>query len=66
MINFDNITLTFRPLPDDVPVAVRIRHLLKYALRAQRLRCVTAFGEPPEPAATHQPAPDARSADGAG
>jgi hypothetical protein len=33
-------TLTFLPLTDEVPIEVRVRQLLKYALRAQRLRCV--------------------------
>jgi hypothetical protein len=58
-----NITLVFKALTDDVPVGVRLRRLLKYALRAQRLKRVAAFGEPPEPTtATHQPTPDARPA----
>jgi hypothetical protein len=37
-----DIGLVFRPLPDPegVPVAVRVRRLLKYALRALRLKCV--------------------------
>jgi hypothetical protein len=29
-----------RPLPSDVPEALRIRRLLKTALRVHRLRCV--------------------------
>jgi hypothetical protein len=33
-------TLSFTPLADDVPAEVRVRHLLKFALRAQRLKCV--------------------------
>jgi hypothetical protein len=66
MHDTDDITLTFRPLPDDVPVSVRVRHLLKYALRAQRLRCVAMVGVPTVPAATPQPAPETRSADEAG
>jgi hypothetical protein len=36
----DLVKLTFRPLADDVPVAIRLRQLLKHALRALRLRCV--------------------------
>jgi hypothetical protein len=36
----DDWRLVFRPLPDDVPVPVRIRHLLKIALRSLRLKCV--------------------------
>jgi hypothetical protein len=48
--------ITLKPLPDDVPVAVRIRALLKTALRRDRLRCVS-LKEPP--AATHQTAPEA-------
>jgi hypothetical protein len=33
-------TLTFTPLADAVPAEVRVRQLLKYALRAQRLKCI--------------------------
>jgi len=33
-------TLTFRVLPDAVPAAIRVRRLLKTALRRDRLRCV--------------------------
>jgi hypothetical protein len=32
-------TLTFETLLDKTPVAVRVRRLVKYALRCQRLRC---------------------------
>lgn len=32
--------LTLRPTPGDVPAAVRLRAVLKYALRACGLRCV--------------------------
>jgi hypothetical protein len=32
--------LTFRPLPSDVPVEVRVRRLLKISLRAFGLKCV--------------------------
>lgn len=44
------LKLTFRPLPDpdDVPVAVRIRRLLKYALRVCRLRLVAMEGTIPD------------------
>jgi hypothetical protein len=43
------VRLTFRPLPDPggPPVAVRVRLLLKYALRAVRLRCVKVEDAPP-------------------
>jgi hypothetical protein len=34
------VKLTFRALPADSPFAVRLRHLLKTALRGCRLRCV--------------------------
>jgi hypothetical protein len=34
-----DIRLTFRPLADDVPVPVRLRRLLKTALRQLRLKC---------------------------
>jgi hypothetical protein len=45
-----DIILTFRPLPDaeDVPVGVRVRQLLRTALRRDRLRCVRVEGLPPE------------------
>jgi hypothetical protein len=45
-----DIVLTFRPLPDaeDVPVGVRVRQLIKTALRRDRLRCVRVEGLPPE------------------
>ena len=36
-----DIRLTLHPLPDDVPVEVRLRQLLKVALRRFRLRCVS-------------------------
>jgi hypothetical protein len=32
------IVLKFTPLSDTVPVAVRVRQVLKFALRGQRLR----------------------------
>lgn len=35
-----DIRLVLRPLPDEVPVAIRLRQLLKYALRAQGFRLV--------------------------
>lgn len=31
-------TITFRPLKSEVPAAIRVRQLLKYALRVQGLR----------------------------
>jgi hypothetical protein len=45
-----DIVLTFRPLPDaeDVPVGVRVRQLLRTALRRDRLKCVKVEGLPPE------------------
>ena len=42
----DLIVLVLKPLPDDVPVAVRVRALLKTALRRDRLRCVS-LAQPP-------------------
>jgi hypothetical protein len=36
----ETITVTLTPLPDDRPVEVRVRQLLKYARRAQALRAV--------------------------
>ncbi len=35
-----DVRLTLRPLPDEVPTDIRLRRLLKYALRALGLRCV--------------------------
>jgi hypothetical protein len=40
----DDWRLTFRPLVDSVPVAVRVRQLLKYAWRVCRLHCVAVEG----------------------
>jgi hypothetical protein len=37
----ERFTLTVEALPDDVPAAVRLRSLLKRALRSFRLRCVS-------------------------
>jgi hypothetical protein len=34
------VTLEFEPLPDTVPVAIRVRRLLKNALRAEKLRAI--------------------------
>lgn len=44
------ITITFRALPDrhNTPVSVRIRALLKTALRRDRLKCLRVEGLPPE------------------
>jgi hypothetical protein len=60
----DTYTLTFRPLPDEAPAAIRVRRLLKHALRALRLKCVRIVDLPPDPSAT-QPSvspPDAPEA----
>ena len=35
------VTLHLLPLPDDIPVAIRLRAQLKTALRRRRLRCVS-------------------------
>jgi hypothetical protein len=58
----ERITLVFEPLPCEAPPAVRIRRLLKYALRSQRLKCVRITGEadvqtsaPLGPSAEEQP-----------
>jgi hypothetical protein len=40
------IILHLRPLPCDVPVAIRLRQLLKTALRRDRLKCVRVEGLP--------------------
>jgi hypothetical protein len=56
--------LTLRPLPDAVPVEHRLRRLLKWALRAGRLRCLTVEalpeGHPPAAAPPDSPGDDAR------
>ena len=57
--------LHLRPLPSDVPDAVRIRGLLKVALRRFKLRAldVAQLPEPPRPvASTRRQAQDARQA----
>jgi hypothetical protein len=33
-------TITLRPLKSDVPTIIRIRAILKYALRACKLMCI--------------------------
>ena len=57
------IILQFRALPSDVEAPIRVRHLLKRALRSYGLECVKVIGlpdswdafTPPEPAATIKP-----------
>jgi hypothetical protein len=44
-----DIRLVLRPLPDDVPVEVRLRQLLKVALRRFRLKGVSVETARPEP-----------------
>ncbi len=51
----DEVRLTFRALPDDVPPAIRIRRLLKHALRSLGLKCVRVEGAAPE--VTENPGP---------
>lgn len=53
------IVLRFRALPDDVPLGVRVRRVLKYALRSERLRLVHASMPPEPPRGTHQLRQDA-------
>jgi hypothetical protein len=36
----EQVEVTLRALPDDVPFAVRLRAVLKYARRSCRLRCL--------------------------
>jgi hypothetical protein len=43
--------IEIRPLPADVPAAVRVRRFLKSALRAYGLKCESVRGKPPEDAA---------------
>jgi hypothetical protein len=57
--------LVLEPLDDDVPVAVRVRHVLKRELRDYRLRCVSielAASAPPETAANPPRPPDPSAA----
>ena len=44
--------LTLRPLPSSIAPAIRLRALLKYALRACRLRCVHVEELPADSGAT--------------
>ncbi len=37
--NGERFRLTLRDLPDDLPVAIRLRHVLKCLLRAWAFRC---------------------------
>jgi hypothetical protein len=39
------LILTLEPLPCSVPVRIRVRQLLKTALRRDRLRCVRVNGD---------------------
>jgi hypothetical protein len=36
----EQVQITLRALPDTVPLAIRLRAVLKFALRSCRLRCV--------------------------
>ena len=40
--------IEFRPLADDIPAAIRMRRLLKFALRTLRLKAERISGKPPE------------------
>jgi hypothetical protein len=51
------IILELTPLASDVPVAVRLRHLLKFALRAQQLRAVEIRESPADAPAVAQAGP---------
>jgi hypothetical protein len=49
--------LTLRPLKDSIPAIVRLRSLLKIALRTFRLECLEAReGDPPTDPPTPSPA----------
>lgn len=43
-----NVTITFRALPSSIPASIRVRRLLKIALRMLDLRCVEARPIAPE------------------
>lgn len=47
MTDQDDWRLTFHPLAHDAPIPIRIRHLLKRALRDWGLKCTKIEG--PEP-----------------
>jgi hypothetical protein len=42
----EQVEITLRALPDAVPVAVRLRAVLKFALRSCRLRCLRVIDVP--------------------
>ena len=46
MSNDPDILLVLRPLPDDLPVAVRLRAALKTLLRRDKLRCLKVTDVP--------------------
>ena len=67
MADQDNeIVLRFVPLADDIGVGVRVRALLKTALRRDRLKCVGQTLPPEPPDAGHQPPQAGRSPSQAG
>lgn len=41
-----DLVIVLRPLPSDVPLGVRLKGVLKYALRAADLKCVEAVEVP--------------------
>lgn len=57
MNDSQQIVITLEPMPDTVPVANRLRALLKTALRRDRLRCVKVdWPEPERPEPMKEPA----------
>jgi hypothetical protein len=50
MNNGPHYRLTLEPARSNVPIAQRLRALLKYVLRACNLRCLVVEELPPEPA----------------
>jgi hypothetical protein len=51
--------LTLCPRRSDIPIAQRLRALLKYALRSCNLQCVSVEELPPEEKRRHQTGPQA-------